>query len=99
MEVFVDFGLFELIAAAGLAFISRKIYARRWLGLMFLGLSLAAPAVLVFVGHEGPARWVAVVCLATSLVNAALIFSIIQRRAMATLFLDQQVSQPIKGSN
>jgi hypothetical protein len=37
--------------------------------------------------------------LATSLVNAALIFSIIQRRAMATLFLDQQVSQPIKGSN
>lgn len=99
MEVFVDFGLFELIAAAGLAFVSRKIYARRWLGLLFLGFSVAAPALLVFIGHEGAVRWVAVVCLATSLVNAALIFSLIQRRAMATLFVDQQVSPPIQESN
>jgi hypothetical protein len=99
MEVFVDFGLFELLAAAGLFFVSRKIYASRRLGLLFLVLSLAAPAVLVFVGHEGPVRWVAVVCLATSLVNAALIFSLIQRRVMATLLIDQQISPPIKGSS
>ena len=33
MEVFVDFGLFEVLAAAGLAIIARKVYTRRWLAL------------------------------------------------------------------
>jgi len=95
MEVFVDLGLFELLAAAGLAAIARRVYARRWLGVVFLILSLIAPLALVFVTHEGMVRWIAVGCLATSLVNASLIFSLIRRWSMTTLLVDQQASQPI----
>jgi len=89
MEVFVDFGLFELLAVAGLAIVARKVYTRRWLALACLILSLVAPIVLVFITNEGLIRWVAVVCLATSLVNASLIFLLIRRWDMSTL-LDKQ---------
>ena len=94
MEVFVDLGLFELLAAAGLAAVARRVYARRWLGLVFLILSLIAPTALVFVTHEGMVRWIAVGCLATSLVNASLIFSLIRRWSMTTLLIEQPASQP-----
>ena len=89
MEVFVDFGLFELLAAAGLAIVSRKIYSRRWLGLGCLSLSLVAPLALVFVTHEGWGRWLAVVCLVTALVNASLIFSLMQRGRLLAMLIEQ----------
>jgi hypothetical protein len=95
MEVFVDFGLFELLAAAGLAFVTRKIYLRRWPGLTCLLLSLTAPAAMVFMAHEGIARWIAVACLATALVNGSLIFMLMRRWGIATLLVDEPASPAV----
>ena len=91
MEVFVDFGLFELLAAAGLAVIARRVYARRWTTLAFLTLSLLAPILLVFFAHQNLLRWIAVICLATALVNASLVLLLIRRWDMSTL-LDKQAA-------
>ena len=92
MEVFVDFGLFELLAVAGLAIVTRKIYMRRWPGLTCLLISLTAPAALIFLSHEGIARWVAVICLVTALVNASLIFTLMRRWGIDTLLIDEPAS-------
>ena len=94
MEVFVDFGLFELLAAAGLAAVAKRVYARRWLALVFLVVSLMAPAALVFITHEGLVRWIAVGCLATSLVNASLIFSLIRRWSTITPLIEHRAAPP-----
>jgi hypothetical protein len=85
MEVFVDFGLFELLAAAGLAIVARRVYMRRWSTLTCLILSLIAPVLLVFFAHESLLRWIAVICLATTLINCSLIFLLIRRWDMAML--------------
>jgi Kef-type K+ transport system membrane component KefB len=92
VEIFVDFGLFELLAAAGLAFIARRVYTRRWLAFGFLLLSLITPVVLVIL-NEGLIRWIAVACLATALVNVSLILSLIQRWNMTTLLDKQPASE------
>jgi hypothetical protein len=85
MEVFVDFGLFELLAAAGLAIVARKVYTKRWLALAFLVLSLLAPVLLVFFANQNFLRWLAAGCVATTLVNVSLIFLLIRRWDMSTL--------------
>ena len=92
MEVFLDFGLFELLAAAGLAVVVRKVYTRRWLGLACLVLSLIAPAALVFITQGKLVRSIAVICLATSLVNTSLIFSLIRRCDLTTFLSKKTVS-------
>lgn len=89
MEVFVDFGLFELLAATGLALIARKIYTKRWLTYACLILSIVAPVFLVIFVNEGLVRWIAVICLATALVNVSLIFILIRRWDMSTLLEKQ----------
>jgi hypothetical protein len=94
MEVFVDFGLFELLAVAGIALIARKVYSKRWLALAFLILSLVAPIVLVIFVNEGLIRWIAVICLATALVNVSLIFLLIRRWDMSSLLDKQPASSP-----
>lgn len=75
MEVFVDFGLFELFAALGLAAVGNAIYRRPRLAFAFLTASIVAPLVLIFVGSSELARWLAAVALGTALVNAVVIFS------------------------
>jgi len=85
MEVFVDFGLFELLAAAGLAIVARRVYTRAWPALSCLILSLIAPVILVFITKEGLTRWIAVICLATALVNVSLIFILMRRWDMSVL--------------
>jgi hypothetical protein len=85
MEIFVDFGLFEFLAAIGLSALARQIYSRRWLTWIFLAVSLIAPAILIIIASEGLARWIAVFCLATSLLNATLVFSLLRRSNSAPL--------------
>jgi peptidoglycan/LPS O-acetylase OafA/YrhL len=89
MEIFVDCGMFELLAGLGLAALARQIYTRRVLALICLALSLLAPAVLIFFTNEGAARWLAVLCLATALLNAALIISLTRRYNLAALLVKQ----------
>jgi hypothetical protein len=75
VEIFVDFGLFELLVMLGLVAVARKIYARRVLGSLFLLASVLLPIVLLLLVRTELTRWLAAACVATALVNAARIFS------------------------
>ena len=74
MEVFVDFGLFELLAATGLVLTAKTIYTRAYLAFTCLIISVLAPIAMVFFVHEGFVRWLAGLSLATALINVSLIF-------------------------
>jgi hypothetical protein len=90
MEIFVDFGLFEFLAALGLAAAARAAYRRRWLGILLLALSVLAPALLLAVSRGELARWLAAACLATALVNAGLIGTLMRRHDFGQLLARQQ---------
>jgi hypothetical protein len=85
MEPVVDFGLFELAAATGAAWMARRVYSRRVLAVVFLAASLIAPMVLVLISHVNFARWVAAFCLATAVVNAGLLFPLVLRNKLDAL--------------
>ncbi len=87
MEIFIDFGLFELVAAIGLAALSRFVYSRKLLGIAFLMISLAAPGVLLAISNGSTQRLVAVLCLATALTNAAVVAAVLQKGSIPKLRL------------
>lgn len=69
MEIFVDFGVFELLAVTGLTALAKAIYRRpltRWAVLVW---SVVAPAVLVILASTEVAPWIAALGLSASLVN------------------------------
>ena len=58
MEIFVDFGMFELFAALGISAVARRVYARRTTGGLFLLASVILPTVTIFMSvDEGRAGW------------------------------------------
>ena len=75
MEIFVDFGLFEILAASGLLAFGRAINRHPAARTVVLMLNIAAPAALVWLGGGETVRWIAALALGTSLVNASIIVS------------------------
>lgn len=82
MEPFVDLGLFEFLAASGLVWLARKIYATRVTGLGFLIVSIVAPAALVALSSCGSSRWVAMICLSSSVINSAVLLPLMMRHRL-----------------
>ena len=76
MEVFVDFGLFELLALTGLAALGRLVFRRRVTRVAWLALSIVAPLFLVFWSPNEAGRWMATVALTTTLVNVAVLLRV-----------------------
>ena len=73
VELFIDFGLFELLAASGLVAIARAIDARPIARGITLAMSVAAPFALLWMVPGEGARWLAALAFGTSLVNASII--------------------------
>jgi 4-hydroxybenzoate polyprenyltransferase len=85
MEIGVDFGLFELLAAAGLSSLARFIFRRRWLSVAFLVWSAAAPlALFLFVEGEG-LRWLVVGCVSAAAIHITAIVLLMRRHDLADL--------------
>ena len=72
------FGLSELMAAAGLCALARKVYAQRATAALFLVASVLSPTALVFMSSSEATRWLSASALATALVNASVVVALLK---------------------
>lgn len=93
MEIGLDFGLFELMAAAGLAWTARFVFKRRWLTIAFLVWSAAAPIALLFLVEGERLRWLAVACLAPAAVHVATVILLMRRYDLGQLLGKKPIEQ------
>jgi hypothetical protein len=85
MEIFVDFGMFELFAALGVSAVARRVYAHRTVGSVFLLASVVLPALAIFLSANEEVRWLAAGSLVTALVNASVILAVLQQGPVPAL--------------
>jgi len=80
MEIFVDFGLFELLVVSGLGVWAVRAYRHRMVAAACLLTSVVAPAVLVWLADGTLVRWTAAVALGTALINVSVIVRSLEPR-------------------
>jgi hypothetical protein len=80
----------------GIAALSRRVYSSRAAGICFLVLSVIAPGILIFVATGAPQKWIAVLCLATTLVNIAVVAGALQQGRIPVLQLPQKIQKRAK---
>src|SRR5262245_48241996 len=97
MEVFLDFGLFELVAALGLSFLARRIYSRLLPGSIFLLASILLPVVAIVLARGEFERWICLAILITALVNGAVIAANIQKGQVPALHVAFKRSLKTRG--
>jgi len=73
VEIFVDFGLFELLAVSGIVMLARAIHRRPLIRRIVLALGVLAPAAVVLLVSGEAVRWLAAVALGTSVLNTSFI--------------------------
>ncbi len=80
MEIFVDFGLFEIAAALGFTSLAKVLYARRWLGITTVAVSVVIPITLLVLIRDEVTRWLAAANLGCAAVNATVALQELKRR-------------------
>src|SRR4051794_13475381 len=98
MEVFLDCGLFELLAVVGLGVLARAIYSRRIVGIAFLALSAAAPLVMLAMVSGTRLRWAGAVSAVMALVNVGVVAAVVQEGRVPRLRLPR-CRQPVEASH
>jgi hypothetical protein len=94
MEVFVDFGLFELFTVLGFSVLARNVYSRRLLRVFFLVASMALPCLLVVLADTERLRWLAAACLVTVLINLSVVLGALQQGKVPTFSLTRTANTP-----
>jgi hypothetical protein len=94
VEIFVDFGLFELLVVIGIAALARSIYSKKLLGILFLIVSVVAPATLFIIVSGSIQRLIAAACVTTTLVNIAVVGAALQAGKVPVL----KFKVPLRGS-
>jgi len=97
MEVFFDFGLFEIMAALGISLVARTVYSRRLARVLFPVVSVALPCLLVFLADTEPLRWLAAACLVTVLINLSVVLGALQQGRVPTLSFSRSANDGDRG--
>ena len=74
MEVFVDGGLFELLLAVVLGYTINFIFLKKYLLVIFSGISIMTPVALIFFNTGEVHYWLISICILNGILLVALLW-------------------------